>query len=173
MRTYYRLPAARRTVPGHKRRLGLLLLVPLLLNGCDSEPPQAEEPPAKSGDDRLAEPVTGWLGKRDKLTPEQWIARHQGEGGGARSVESIRAALQTASRKFGETPRMVANRAVQLEKMLAERGTAESAADLIEELTRRAPERNSTQGFGALCQQYFQLRTAGMTREQALAALQQ
>jgi hypothetical protein len=79
--------------------------------------------------------------------------------------------LATAGRRFREYPRMIANRAVQLEAMLAEKNMPESAPQLIEELTTVPGDTRYVESFGALCQQYFNLRTQGVERQDALKLL--
>ena len=65
---------------------------------------------------------------------------------------------------------MIANRAVQLEDMLKSEGGGESAIFLIDRLNGAiAPGR--IESFGAAGQQYYNMRRAGLTGEQALDAL--
>jgi hypothetical protein len=75
-----------------------------------------------------------------------------------------------AAHRFGDPPRMIANRAVQLEAMLASAGISESAPELIVSLSEISEER-PREGFGSLCQHYFNLRKQGLDREAALAQL--
>ena len=66
---------------------------------------------------------------------------------------------------------MIANRAVQLEGMLAGVPASEKALDLIESLTAVVGSR--AESFGAICQQYYNLRSSGLGREEALSDLKQ
>jgi hypothetical protein len=107
-------------------------------------------------------------------TPAQWLASRQ--AGQDLSEEDPRVAayvhmLDTAGRRFREYPRMIANRAVQLEEMLAEKSMPESAPQLIIVLSSVPGDTRYVESFGALCQQYFNLRTQGLERKEALALL--
>ena len=69
---------------------------------------------------------------------------------------------------------MIANRAVQLEGMLKEKGISEPAPELIQSLSQAAGTSGNVrtyEGFGAMCQKYFILRQQGLAREQALAQI--
>lgn len=79
--------------------------------------------------------------------------------------------LETAGRRFREYPRMIANRAVQLEEMLAEKSMSESAPQIIEELSAIPGDTRYVESFGALCQQYYNLRLQGLARTEALKLL--
>lgn len=82
--------------------------------------------------------------------------------------------LEEAARQFRESPRMIANRAVQLEEMLSETGVTEPlelATELIEKLSFLTTNEPQAESFGALCQHYFNLRLAGLGRDEALADL--
>jgi hypothetical protein len=84
------------------------------------------------------------------------------------------ALLKEADTLFDETPRMLANRTAQLQRMLAEKALMEAPQDLLEDFIRLAREDGRTRGrfgFGDLCQHYFNLRAAGLGRGAALEAL--
>ncbi|WP_141700643.1 hypothetical protein [Methyloceanibacter superfactus] len=68
---------------------------------------------------------------------------------------------------------MIANRAVQLEGMLAAQGIDESAPELIETLSRAVARADRKEGFGSVCQHYFYLRQQGVGREAALQQLKE
>lgn len=87
------------------------------------------------------------------------------------TLDQVAAMLEAASRQFLETPRMIANRAVQLEEMLAESGLAEPATSLIKALLHVVEGEPRAESFGALCQHYYNLRSAGLGRDEALADL--
>lgn len=117
---------------------------------------------------------TAWLGLADDTLPEEWLVRRKIKPGAEidpRAVEAARTLLEQASKRLGDHTRMIANRAAQLESMLAEKGYGEDAVDLIETLMRVAPGSKPTGGFASLCQYYFNLRVQGLDREQALDAL--
>jgi len=66
---------------------------------------------------------------------------------------------------------MIANRAVQLETMLKNAGGTETAILLIARLTDAIAGPGRIESFGAAGQQYYNLRQAGMSGEQALGEL--
>ncbi|MFK8252995.1 hypothetical protein [Ancylobacter terrae] len=151
-------------------------LAALALAGCPSE----SQPPSRGGtaSERVAPPGDGiarkvWLDPADAVDPEVWLAsREAGHDVAADSAGAIRwkALLADADSRFGESDRMIANRAAQLEGMLAEIGARESAHDIVVRfLPLAAP--GSRRGFSDLCQHYFNLRRQGATPEAALATL--
>ena len=98
---------------------------------CD-EQPEAETATPERADPGRADPgrvstviaAKSWLDLKDRTPPEQWLAsREAGEDvpSSSSGVAELRALLAQADRRYGETPRMIANRVVQLEAMLAER----------------------------------------------------
>jgi hypothetical protein len=117
---------------------------------------------------------TVWLGLADDALPEEWLVRRKTKEGAEidpGAVEAARVLLEKASERFGDQSRMIANRAAQLESMLADLGFSEDAMALIEALMRIAEGSKPTGGFAPLCQYYFNLRTQGLDREQALDTL--
>ena len=119
-------------------------------------------------------PRIKWLDAHSSVTPEQWLASRVAQKDLAETdpkVEAMRAELQTAAKRFGDEPRMIANRAVQLEEMLAARGIDEGAPELIALLSSSAAE--PKEGFGSVCQHYFNLRQQGIGRDAALQQLKE
>lgn len=115
-----------------------------------------------------------WLGLTEDMLPEDWLVHRRLAPRAeiaSQDVEAARALLVKASGQFGDNPRMIANRAAQLEAMLADKGHREDALELIETLMRAAPGSRPTGGFGQICQYYFNLRAQGLDRAHALAAL--
>ncbi|MFT3731900.1 MAG: hypothetical protein QM780_10860 [Hyphomicrobium sp.] len=114
-----------------------------------------------------------WLTEQDDIKPEVWLIEHETRNGAKQSetdMNELRRSLIEASAKFHDSPRMIANRAVQLEDMLKEEGGDETAIVLISRLNDAiAP--NRIESFGAAGQQYYNMRKAGFTGEQALDAL--
>jgi hypothetical protein len=141
------------------------------LNGCGEEQPPQHRAEQRSGLAKVDE--TKWLSEHDDVKPEVWLIEHESKLGMNASVSNtgdIRRALDAASEKFHDTPRMIANRAIQLEDMLKGAGGDETAIALISGLTGIiAP--NRIESFGAAGQQYYNLRKAGLTGEQAFDAL--
>ena len=114
-----------------------------------------------------------WIDVKDKVSPAVWLAsREQGRDVAANdgSASSFRTLLADADARFTEGPRMIANRAVQVEEMLRERGVRESAREVIEGLVSIAPPTERA-GFGETCQHYVNARTASPSRAAALEAL--
>jgi hypothetical protein len=152
---------------------GLLAVCPLVA-GCEKDGSAPEE--VQPGRD-LPEPRNKkvWLGKLDTASPQEWLAQHvavRKREGVERDTAEIPALLAGASRLFGETPRMIVNRAVQLETMLAAHGIDENALDLIAGLSSTVEKRGEAEGFGARCQHYYILRVFQQnSREQAFTAM--
>ncbi|MEE7477111.1 hypothetical protein MHIMP23_12445 [Methylobacterium hispanicum] len=91
---------------------------------------------------------------------------------------ALRASLAEARGRFVEDPRMVANRTMQLEAMLAEiqipeNQVAESPAALIADLAGVAAASGRRQLYGEMCQHYVTVRRDGHSREAALARLRE
>lgn len=123
-----------------------------------------------------AEPLhrKSWLESQDTTAPELWLAsraEHTDVSESQPAVIDIRQRLATAHERFGETSRMIANRAVQLEGMLLAEGISESALELLNSLTAVSGGIGTNGGFGAVCQQYFNLRKSGKSQQAALDAL--
>ncbi len=143
------------------------------VTGCDDAagPPARVEPAA-------IEPwrERTWLDLHDEIAPELWLASREAKGAVAETdpaVAALRDRLLLARDRFGETARMIANRSVQLETMLAAEGIRETAPELLEILSAVAAGPGPAEGFGAICQYYFNLRKSGAARDQALAALRE
>ncbi|WP_051661408.1 hypothetical protein [Bosea sp. 117] len=150
--------------------LGTALALPLAACPGESEPERRE---------RVAEPAPDglsrktWLAPTDRTDPAQWLASRAAGTDIAASAPEVagwRALLADADSRFDETDRMIANRAVQLETMLAGIGTREDARQLLDDLLPLAAP-GSRRGFSDLCHHYFNLRSQGASREAALAEL--
>lgn len=150
--------------------LGSLLALPLA--GCSGESePETRERVATPASDAVAK--RAWLDPVDKIEPAVWLAsREAGHdvAPGAPSVVAWQARLDAADARFGETDRMIANRAAQLETMLGEIGVRESASQIVDAFMPFA-EKGSRRGFSDLCQHYYNLRKQGLSQPEALAAL--
>ena len=115
-----------------------------------------------------------WLKQTHAIAPEHWLASR--EAGRSLdmydpSVGDMRRVLETAAMRFRDHPRMIANRAVQLEGMLKEKGIEESAPRIITNLSQVPGKTRYVESFAALTQQYFNLRMEGRSRGQALDLL--
>jgi hypothetical protein len=156
-------------------RAGLIALLPLLGLGCeDAAEPEVTATPAPQKAESPALPRIKWLDSNDGITPERWLASRAADADlpeTSPEVEAMRDELNRAAEQFRDPPRMIANRAVQLEDMLAGRGIEESAPELIDLLSEATAKTGLKQGFGAVCQHYFNLRQQGIGRDAALEQL--
>lgn len=158
-------------------RAALVTLTALAVASCDdvAEPVSAAKPAPQAQGGRDHAKIQ-WLYAGGPMSPAQWLASREAEIDLPESdpeVAAINKVLGRAARNFGDEPRMIANRAVQLEGMLAASGIQESAPDLIEGFLPAVAGIGAKQGFGALCQQYFNLRQQGVPRDAALERLRE
>jgi hypothetical protein len=116
--------------------------------------------------------VPQWLEAYHEIDPADWlIIRSRAALNGAVTATSHRKELLlAASQHFRESPRMIANRAVQLEDMLLEIGIEESAVSLIDFFTH-LPTMGTPHSFSAYCQYYFNIRAKGYPQGYALTEL--
>ncbi|SFV34031.1 hypothetical protein [Hyphomicrobium facile] len=142
-----------------------------LLSACSEEQQRQEGGEKRSGIVKADE--AGWLARQDEIQPVDWLIARQGKSGAKLASEEahrLRNSLAEASKRFKDSPRMIANRAVQLEQMIKEQGGDETAVMLIAELTRAiAP--GHIESFGAAAHQYYNMRKAGFTSERAFDEL--
>lgn len=142
------------------------------LVGCsDDGQPEARERITAPASDEIARKT--WLQPNDGTPPDLWLAsRDSGRdlSSDAPAVAAWHARLADADERFGETDRMIANRAVQLEAMLGEIGIKESPQEIISGFAAFA-DRGERAGFSDLCQHYYNLRALGLSRETSFAAL--
>lgn len=143
------------------------------VSGCDD----AEAPRRATNETAVAkadEKPTEWLDHKSSLSPAEWLVRRRDEGAGAQfeaRVQSVEKDLSRAHTIFRESQRMIANRAVQLEGMLRELGAEEDAANILADIMSIPGEVGQTEGFGAVTQHYYILRSNKTDRAQALAML--
>ncbi len=142
-----------------------------LLCACSEEQHHQQSADKRSG---LSKPgQTDWLAMQDDVSPETWLVGREEKAGIKLSLDEtdrLRRSLFDASARFKESPRMVANHAAQIEEMLRAEGGDESAVSLITTLTDAvAPGR--IESFGAAGQQYYNMRKAGFSSQQALDEL--
>ena len=153
-------------------RLGATLCLALMLAACGEEASEPSAPapvPAPKAVYQLE-----LLGVTDRIPPEQWLASRQAGRDlpeGDPSVAALRHTLEVAGRRFREFPRMIANRAVQLEEMLQQQKMPEPAPELIARLSDVAGEERHVESFGAICQHYYNLRMQGLGQQEALEVL--
>lgn len=139
--------------------------------------PEAAPPPGAGSAAKGAGPRGGaareWLDVGDNTPPEVFLATRSAPAGAPASAEAvaeIATLLSEADAVFDENRRMLANRTLQLERMLGEISVVESPQALLGGFITvgRAVRRI---GYSDLCQHYFNLRAAGASREDALATL--
>lgn len=202
----HRTAPARLQARGAAWRIGPWLLGPCLavLSACGEDetparkpavavesvpgaPAQARPSQARPSHERPApanpsqsRPTRDWLERADAVPPEVWLAAHTTPPADAARLAAL---LKEADVLFDETPRMLANRTAQLQRMLAEAAMAEAPQDLLEGFIRVARtggradaqtlgrQRPGRLGFGDLCQHYFNLRAQGLSHAAALEAL--
>jgi hypothetical protein len=159
----------------YSRVIGAGLVVAALalaLSACGDDPPPKTATPVPT-ETELAIHQMQRIGKLYHVEPERWLAsREAGRDLSLQdpAVAEMRKTLRAAERNFREFPRMIANRAVQLETMLR-RAEGEHAPDLIKRLSQIAGGERYVDSFGSVCQQYFHLRRQGMTPDAAIAQL--
>jgi len=144
----------------------------LTLSACSDDPPPKTATPVPTETETAIHEMQR-IGKLEHVEPERWLAsREAGRDLSLQdpAVAEMRKILRAAERNFREFPRMIANRAVQLETMLG-RAAGEHAPDLIERLSQIAGGERYVDSFGSVCQQYFHLRRQGMTPDAAIAQL--
>jgi hypothetical protein len=146
----------------------------LALGACDDPAPTKTSASVSAPEPNAFSIATrSWIDVDDKLSPAVWLAsREAGSDVGADdpAAASLRRLLHEADIRFTEGPRMVANRAVQVESMLAERGVRESPRNVIEALVSIA-DVGERAGFGETCQHYVIARAASPDQATALAGL--
>lgn len=149
------------------------MLAVLAFAGCEEESPRhSAAKDTKSNAE--AEHRQAWLAPSSKLTAAQWMASREAAEAlnpSDPAVQEIAADLAAANRLYRESERMIANRSVQLEGMLKDIGVSERAEAILDDLTRVAGEAGQTEGFGAVSQHYFNLRSSNVSRGEALATL--
>ncbi|ADH91456.1 conserved hypothetical protein [Ancylobacter novellus DSM 506] len=142
------------------------------LAGCPDEGEREKrERVAAPASDAIARKT--WLQPTDGTAPDVWLASRAAGADVAPTDPAVapwHALLADADERFGETDRMIANRAVQLETMLGEIDVREGVREIVTGFAALAPK-GSRSGFSDLCQHYFNLRSQGSSREAALATL--
>lgn len=150
------------------------LCASLLVANCSDDESDRQKPADQPSAAASTSSDKRWMHVDNKLTPAQWLVSQgldQPKPVNDPDVRNAAATLQEANRLYRESERMIANRAVQLEHMLREIGVQENATSILTDLTRVAGEVGQTEGFGALSQQYFNIRASRIEREPALAEL--
>ena len=151
----------------------LLLLAPLL-GACDDSPAPAEKAASSAPKvEAFSAATRSWIDIKDHISPSVWLASREAGRDVAPNdpaAASFRALLKEADMRFSENARMIANRAVQVQAMRAERGVKESPREVIEGLVSIG-QVGERAGFGETCQHYVNARAASESRVAALEAL--
>jgi hypothetical protein len=156
-------------------RFTLIAAPALTFAACGDEVAHdTESPPAPVTAQSESLNTLAWLKQTHPIAPEHWLAsREAGHNIDLYdpSVVDMRRVLETAAMRFRDHPRMIANRAVQLEAMLKEKGIEESAPRIITNLSQVPGRTRYVESFASLTQQYFNLRMEGRSRGQAIDLL--
>lgn len=160
------------------RRLNALARIIALLAAahvaaCGEDPATVSDRPTASSPPRAAHRIS-WLEVETNLAPAQWLASREEETLRPPTdpeVQHVRRLLDEAHRLYGESPRMIANRTVQIEAMLRAKGYDDRAIAILQDLAHVPGAPGRTEGYGAIAQHYVNLRSEGLGREAALAAL--
>ncbi len=153
--------------------LALPLLLGAILGGCDDPPDNRERTNAAPLAGSMALVDRSWVGMTDAVAPDHWLASRQAGVDVAPTdpgVSTFHRLLARAGHRYTETPRMIANRVVQIEGMLAEHHIRETLLDILTGLTEIAPE-DGRRSFGETGEHYVALRGEGLARDQALTVL--
>lgn len=143
------------------------------LAACSDEQPSApkSQAPTEQNAANNAQNLDDWLELTEGTSATEWLAARSAAKGNTLSTTEradLETALATAASRLGESPRMIANRSVQLENMLRDIGHEQAAIVLIRELTSAIGETGQTEGFGAISQHYYIMRKSGLTADQAV-----
>lgn len=142
----------------------------VIVIGCSEESP----PPAHKIEAARSSKEIRWLEPGSDLTPQQWLLSRREKS--VRPLNSpevlrVRKLLDAAHQLYRESSRIIANRTVQVEEALREKGFEEDAIRILEDLGGIAGEVGQTEGYGALSQHYLNMRTKGLGRGEALAEI--
>ncbi|EEF78425.1 hypothetical protein LP43_1830 [Methylophaga thiooxydans] len=148
--------------------VGLLLLA----IACNDEYDLSSSDTSVNAPNQNKDQVPQWLESHHEISAADWLIIRSPAAlkGDVTDKQHRVAILQDASEHFRENPRMIANRATQLEDMLLEIDIEESAVSLIDQFTH-LPTRGTPHNFSAYCQYYFNLRAQGYDEHYALAEL--
>lgn len=145
----------------------------LLSAGCSDDNASNQHTEHRSGLTQ-AQAQPAWLDAMSEVEPAGWLIAREASSGRSLKTEDaakVRQSIAAASKLFKEDPRMIANRAVQLETMLDPTDGRETAVWLLTELADVVSEPGRVEGFAALGQQYYNLRKTGLSERDALQDL--
>ncbi len=155
-----------------------LIAAALMLTACsDDAPPEvSSSTPVETSAETNSAYRIEWLRATDAIGPDMWLASREAErdlDASDPAVKNMRKVLDVAAMRFRDHPRMIANRAVQLETMLLEKGIDEPAARLVVMLSQVPGSARHVESFGSITQQYYNLRMEGLPRARAMDSLKQ
>jgi hypothetical protein len=147
-----------------------------LLGGCDNSTPETTATTRETID--IRKPVDddtlramSFLNITDGDLAARWLVLRERQDDGSRvpSSEEIgeyARRIEQLAKLLVEDRRMIANRTVQTRDLLAERNVQETLPRLLDGMERVA-QLHIPGNYGAYCDWYINLRTAGLTHEQA------
>lgn len=141
---------------------------------CYDDPSIAVPEPESVARAEKAPHERGWLRRDDEMAPHVWLASRAAGTQLTEDDERTRTMgrlLAEARLRFAESPRMIANRAVQLEKMLLEVNIHESFEELIKTFNETVKDSRHKHSFGTIVQHYYNLRSHGTSRDDTLKSL--
>lgn len=156
-------------------RMLAAIVITLAMAACGDPAPPETQPPAPQATKPAIRDMT-WIRVTDGIAPEVWLASREAGSDLEPSdpaVGNVARILEVAALRFRDHTRMIANRAVQLEGMLAEKDISERAPRLIVILSQVPGSQRSVESFASLTQQYYNLRLAGLGQGPAIDALKQ
>ncbi|WP_353249304.1 hypothetical protein [Salinisphaera sp. T31B1] len=159
------------------RSIGLLLLgQSLLMGGCDASPSASDDrhfEPITGSRDAAPTPVSDWLDDASQAVPERWLVnRLSGRAVPTDDpqVVAIGVRFDRLAPLFEESRRMLANRTLQIHRMLGEAGVREPVVDTLS-VFEHASGRRRLGNFGQYGSYYVTLRRQGLNRQEAAQAL--
>ena len=165
-------PEAQNRIPSRTTRAAATAFA-ILVSACSEENQTVANPDAAQAPTIAAHDIS-WLAFDNDLSPAQWLASRNNDDLRPLTdpdVQRVKKLLDNAHRVYRESQRMIANRTVQLEGMLAANGHNDPAVEILSDLAEVPGEVGQTEGFGAIGQHYVNLRTEGRSKEDALAKL--
>lgn len=150
------------------------LVLALCISGCEDEKQPEQQSTIATTKPDMATGAKEWLDVHDDVEPGEWLltrGRPHGREISPEELRKLRHLLDDCGQRFGESQRMIANRAVQIEGMLRAMGISETAPELLKSFLDAVGERGQTEGFGSIGQHYVNLRRSGISHEAALSDL--
>lgn len=150
----------------------IFLFACLMLSACDNGEPVSLGEQNVMPEKEL--PV--WLDGTVNMTPQEWLIMRSQPGSQDTTAvpineqNAVGLLIDQASARFDESHRMVANRAAQLQDMLAEHDIHEDAISLMQWFVD-LPATQHPHSFSAMCQYYYNMRSQGYSQQEVGQAL--